>query len=178
MSRWNMLLTTPPGQERTLLPALRRLGVFCRSRFHGILQGWVEDYEQFLEEIRRASAEKADWVKELLRVLPVERTFQFTPQTFEERLHEAVAAFVERMSNGTFYCRLERRGLKGRIVSPEIEQRLGEHIRALAAQHGKTLRVSFRDPDYIIVAETVGNSCGVALVTRELRTRYPFVKIR
>ena len=93
-------------------------------------------------------------------------------------MQEAVAPWVERMVSGTFYVRLERRGYKGRIVSPEVERALDTYLISLAAQHGKTLQVSFENPDYVIVAETVRDMCGVALLTRELRARYPFVKIR
>ncbi len=74
--------------------------------------------------------------------------------------------------------RLERRGHKGTILSPEVERSLGDYVMDLATQQGKRLHVSFQDSDYIVVAETVGNRCGVALVTRELHTRYPFVKVR
>jgi tRNA(Ser,Leu) C12 N-acetylase TAN1 len=59
-----------------------------------------------------------------------------------------------------------------------VERRLGEYVLELATQQGKALRVSFQDSDYIVTVETVGNRCGIALITRELRTRYPFVKIR
>jgi len=178
MKDWNIIVTTPPRQERELLPALNRLGEFARSEFKSILIGRVEDVTRFLEDILHADEEHVEWRQHLLRVLPVERTFSFTPPTFEERLREAVTPFVQRMASGTFHVRLERRGHKGKILSPEVERRLGDYMVDLATQQGKTLHVSFHDSDYVVVAETVGNTCGVALVTRELRTRYPFVKIR
>lgn len=178
MKRWNVLVTTAPGEERELLPALNRLGTFARSEFKGILTGEVENVDQFLEAVQRASEEHAPWKPHLLRVLPVERTFPFTPQTFEQQLREAVMPFLQRMASGTFYVRLERRGYKGKINSPEVERQLGAAVVEGAQQQGKTLHVSFHDTDYVIVAETVGDQCGVALITKELRARYPFVKIR
>jgi len=178
MKDWNILVTTPPGQEHELLPVLNRLGHFTRSDFHGLLVGRVEEVPRFLEGIRLAGDEQAEWRHNLLRVLPVERTFPFTPQTFEERVREAVTPLVQRMTGGTFHVRLERRGHKGTILSPAVERSLGEYVLELATQQGKALRVSFQDSDYIVTVETVGNRCGVVLITRELRTRYPFVKIR
>jgi tRNA(Ser,Leu) C12 N-acetylase TAN1 len=178
MKDWNIIATTPPGQERELLPALNRLGEFARSEFNGVLIGRVDDVTRFLEDIRHAGEEHAEWRQYLLRVLPVERTFSFTPQTFAERVREAVTPFVQRMAGGTFHVRLERRGHKGTILSLEVERSLVDYVMDLATQQGKRLHVSFQDSDYIVVAETVGNRCGVALVSRELRTRYPFVKIR
>ncbi len=178
MREWNIIVTTLPGRECELLPVLNRLGEFTRSEFKGILVGWVGDVTQFLEDILHAGEDPRAWRQHLLRVLPVERVFSFTPSTFEERLREAVAPLVQRMVDGTFYVRLERRGYKGAILSPEVERRLGDYVMQLAAQQGTALRVSFQDADYVIVAETVGNRCGVALITRQLHTRYPFVKVR
>jgi tRNA(Ser,Leu) C12 N-acetylase TAN1 len=178
MKDWNVIITTQPRREREVLSALNRLGTFTRPEFKGILIGRVAEVGRFLEEIRRASEEHAAWRLYLLRVLPVEQTFSFTPQTFEERLKEAVAPFIQRMVGGTFHVRLERRGYKGQIISPDVEGRLGEYVMHVATQQGKIMCVSFHDSDYVVVAETVGNLCGVALITRELRARYPFVKIR
>ena len=59
--------------------------------------------------------------------------------------------------------RLERRGHKGMILSPAVEQRLGAYVLELGTQQGRALRVSFQDSDYIVMVETVGNWCGVAL---------------
>lgn len=47
-----------------------------------------------------------------------------------------------------------------------------------AREQGKMIDVSFEGADYIVAAETVGDVCGVALLTREMRSRYPFIKIR
>jgi hypothetical protein len=40
------------------------------------------------------------------------------------------------------------------------------------------MRTAFDHPDFIVAAETVGHDCGVALLPRDLRTRYPFVGTR
>jgi len=37
--------------------------------------------------------------------------------------------------------------------------------------------VEFHDPNVVVVVELVGDTAGLAIVTRELRTRFPFVKI-
>jgi tRNA(Ser,Leu) C12 N-acetylase TAN1 len=178
MLDWNVVATAEPGRDRDLLRELNQLGEFQRPGFRGVLVGRVADVHQFLEAVRRAGEQGAKWVEDLARALPVEQLFRFTPETFEQQLKEAVAPLVERMAGGTFYVRLERRGFKGRIVSPEVERALDTYVISLAAEHGKTLQVSFEDADYVVVAETVSETCGVALLTRELRARYPFMKIR
>ena len=149
MKDWNIIVTTPPGRERYLLPALNHFGTFSRSEFKGTLTGRVEDVGRFLEEIRRAGEEGTAWIQDLLRVLPVEQSFLFSSQTFEEQLKEAVMPFVQRMASGTFHVRLERRGHKGKINSSEVEKDLGRYVVDVATQQDKTLHVSFQDSNYI-----------------------------
>jgi tRNA(Ser,Leu) C12 N-acetylase TAN1 len=175
---WNVLVTVLPGRDPAVLSELRHRGEFNRSGFKGVLTGRVEDVPEFLQSLYQAVEHGSLWVRDIARILPLERTFSFTPETFVDLLKEAVSPFVQTMEGGTFFVRLERRGYKGKILSPDVERTVDAHILILAEKEGKSLRVSFEDPDYIIAVETVGPRCGVALISRELRTRYPFVKIR
>ncbi|MCL4471175.1 MAG: THUMP domain-containing protein [Gammaproteobacteria bacterium] len=148
------------------------------TQFKDVCVGYVEDVTNFLEAIRQAEEEGAPWVEDLGRVIPIEQIFHFTPETLAEQMKEAVTPFVSRISGGTFYVRLERRGLIGQVMSPDVERSVADHILALAEREGRQLRTSFEDADYIVAAETVGHECGVALLTRDLRQRYPFVQTR
>ncbi len=42
---------------------------------------------------------------------------------------------------------------------------------------GRAPRVEFRDPDAVLVVETVGDAAGLGVITRALRSEFPFVKI-
>jgi hypothetical protein len=45
--------------------------------------------------------------------------------------------------------------------------------------HGQLLSTrNGADPDHIIVVETVADWCGVGLITREMKERLPFIKVR
>jgi tRNA(Ser,Leu) C12 N-acetylase TAN1 len=175
---WNLLVTAQLGRERFLWSGIRHRGLFHRTGFKGVLVGRVQDPEQFLEDLLRSKEEGKPWVEALAKAIPAAITFSFTPETFEDRLKEAVTPFLDRMEKGTYYVRVERRGFKGQIVSPEVERAVDAYLFDRARQQGKSLEVSFQDPDYVVAAETVGDVCGVALLTREMRSRYPFVKIR
>ncbi|MEW5944339.1 MAG: THUMP domain-containing protein [Pseudomonadota bacterium] len=180
MKSWNMIVTAAPGpgREYHLLRELNRLGEFHPTEFKDVCIGRVENTDRFLEAVRLAAAEGADWVRDLARAIPVEQTFHFTPETLAAQLKEAVAPLCQRMGDGAFYVRLERRGLVGQVASPEVEREVADHLFSLAENQGKRLRVSFEDADYVVAAETLGNECGVALLGRELRERYPFVQTR
>jgi hypothetical protein len=43
---------------------------------------------------------------------------------------------------------------------------------------GKQAHVRFDDPDVIIVVETIANWAGVTSITRELKGKYPLVKVK
>jgi len=177
---WNIIVTSLPGSrcEYRLLHELRSMGKFHSTEFKDVCTGYVEDVTNFLEAIRQAEAEGAPWVQDLGRVIPVEQTFHFTPETLVEQLKEAVTPYLGRISGGTFHVRLERRGLIGQVISPEVERSVAEHLFALAEKEGHKVMVSFKNADCIVAAETVGHECGVTLLTRDLRQRYPFVKTR
>jgi tRNA(Ser,Leu) C12 N-acetylase TAN1 len=179
-SDWNVLVTAQPGPQHTrpLLSGLRQYGEFRGTEFRDVCIGWVDDVGGFLESVRVAAEAHASWTRHLSRVIPVERTFRFTPETLVALLADAVTPFVERIDSGSLYVRVERRGLMGRVPSAEVERAVADHIFEVAARRGKALRTSFADPDWIVVAETIGGRCGVSLLPREMRRRYAFVQPR
>lgn len=178
MDYWNIVVMVQWGWDRAVFRELRHMGEFRHTPFQGVVTGRVDDTEWFLAQIHQVCEAGVRWAQGIARVIPVEQTFEFTPDTFEERLREAVTPYVQRMSDGAFYVRLERRGYKGKIISPEVERALDTHIIVTGEQQGKHLHVSFEDPDYIVAVETVTNICGAALFDREIRTKYPLIKIR
>jgi len=42
---------------------------------------------------------------------------------------------------------------------------------------GKKAQVSFNDPDVVIIVETIANRAAVALITREMKEKYPLIKV-
>ncbi|WP_218141496.1 THUMP domain-containing protein [Nitrosovibrio tenuis] len=177
MGSWNVIVTVAPGpgRESRLLRQLRRLGYFKPTEFKNVCSGHVEDTAQFLEGLRAARENQEPWLSDLGRVIPVEQTFSFTPETLTGQLKQAMIPLVARMTEGTFHVRLERRGLPGQVMSQEVERQVGEHLQALAEAAGKRLQVSFAHADYVVAVETIGTRCGIALLDRTFRERFPFV---
>jgi tRNA(Ser,Leu) C12 N-acetylase TAN1 len=180
MRQWDLIVTIVPGPRhvRDTLAQLRRLGQFTRSSFKDVCIGQVQDVSGFLESVRAARDGGERWAHLIARVIPVERTFTFTPESLTEQIKETVAPFVERMRSGTFHVRVERRGLARKIATQEIERAVADHLSSLAQAHGIQLETDFDAPDFVVAAETLGDQCGVALITREISTRYPFVQTR
>jgi tRNA(Ser,Leu) C12 N-acetylase TAN1 len=177
---WNVVVTVTPGphHERDAIEALSRFGPFRRTSFKGVCAGHVADPLALLEAIRAARETAEPWAAKIGRVIPVERTFPFMPESLLDQLKSAVEPFVERLSSGSFCVRLERRGMAGMIDSPLIEREVADHISALAAERSVQLATALEDPDFLVAAETLGGECGVMLLTRALRSRYPFLQLR
>lgn len=174
-----MLVTFVPGPGNwpRLRGALSRFGRFRATPFRGVCVGRVEDPWSFLEALRAAREAQAPWTRALARAIPISCSFEFAPETLAAQLCEAVADFAACMQ-GSFHVRLERRGLSGVVDSPAIERAVADHLYDFVASRGLRLRTDFEDPDWLVAAETVGNECGVALISREMRLRFPFVQPR
>lgn len=178
--RWNVLLTVVPGPHRVggVLGAMDRFGHFRGTWFRDVCVGWVDDVAGMLEQVHVAREAGQPWASWIARILPLETVFGFTPDTLADRLEATVTPFADRLPAGATFCvRAERRGLSGEIHSRDIEQTIADRLMGLAAAAGRRLAVDFADPDFVAVAETVGTECGVALLDREVRQRYPFVRV-
>jgi tRNA(Ser,Leu) C12 N-acetylase TAN1 len=180
MSDWNVVVTIMPGprNEQRVLGGLQRFGKFRRAGFKDVCVGTADDIGALLEGVHDALAAGKAWARAIGRVIPIDATFPFIAETLTESLKSAAAPLAARLVGGTFCVRLERRGLAGEINSPEVERALADHVLGLAQAAGRQLGVSLKDPDFLLVVESIGNDCGVGLITRELRSRYPFIQVR
>lgn len=178
--RWNILLTLQPapGALHELLDALHKFGEFRMTPFHYVCTGWVKDTTTFLDALLEAQQAGRHWTRHIARVVPLARTFDFAPDALEGKLEAAMDAIAAEIEGGTCHVRVERRGLPGEVDTAELERTLAEHLFSAVEARGKSLRTSFTDPDYIVAVETLDTDCGVALVTRDMRRRYPFVRVR
>jgi tRNA(Ser,Leu) C12 N-acetylase TAN1 len=178
MPGWNVLATSPEGRRDALLIALRRLGKFRRGGYRNVVVGEVADLHAFLAAVRDALAADPLLPTALAKLVPIETTVRIEPATAADTLAAAAEPFLDRLGGGSFFVRLERRGLKGRLHTPTLERELGDRIwRALEAR-GRTPRVDFADPDAILVVETIGDDAGLTVLDRAIRADFPFVKIR
>jgi len=175
---WNVLATAQEGRRDALLIALRRLGRFRRGGYRNVVVGEVDDPAGFLPAVRDALTTDLLLPTALAKVVPVETVVRITADTAVDTLAAAAERFLDRLSGGSFFVRLERRGMKGRLHTPTVERAVGDKVwRALEAR-GEAPRVVFDDPDAILVIETVGDEAGLAVIPRALRQEFPFVRLR
>lgn len=174
---WNLLVTSRQGGQRRLRNALRRLVRLRPSGFRNVFIGQVQDVEAVLTrlaELRERYPRVDEW---LGKVVPIERTFVLDATAAAAQLQQETTPFLDRLEGRSFHVRLERRGHKGSINTHVTEKTVGEHLYAGLEARGQRPVVAFRDPDAVVVIEVIGEVAGVGLVTRELRQRFPFVRI-
>ena len=177
MREWNVLATSLEGRRPVLLAALRPLGAFWGAGYRNVLVGRVEDRDAFLEAVRERLSTHGLLEGSLTKIVPVDCVRHFEAADLRRTVVAALESSASRLSGKTFYVRLERRGFKGVVHTPTVEREVGEALLDAAARHGAAARVSFRDPDIIVAVETTGSTVGIGLLTRDLRTRFPFVRV-
>jgi len=178
MKDWNVVVTSYMWQEKRLLQELAGLGEFQPSGFTAVILGRVPEMGEFLEALKNLW-EKSPFLAEYLSsVVPIRVVFPFTVENLEERLQEAVRALGPEIEGKAFYVRVKRRGHKGEYSSLEVEQALDRFLTDEFCSQGQGCRVDFEAADLILVVEAVHNQCGLGLVTREMKERYPFIKIK
>lgn len=178
MKEWNIVATSLEGRQDALLMALRKFGDFWRPRFRNVILGKVEDPGAFLDQLKYQLEKDLLLPTALARALPVEKTFELHLDDLVDKLKHELLPLVERIGRQKFYVRMERRGLKGKIHSPTVEKEIGDFLWNELHQRGFSPTVDFRDPDVVVTIEMAGEMAGIALIDRERRAKYPFLKVR
>jgi adenylyl- and sulfurtransferase ThiI len=109
---------------------------------------------------------------------PIQALFPFTLEDLLERLKLEALAFLPAIGEKPFYVRVKRRGHKGEISSQEVEQALDRFLLDELATQGREGRIDFNQPDCILLVELLHNQGGLTLITREMKERYPFIKVK
>ncbi len=178
LEHWNVLATAKHGQHRRLSRLLRLFGDFRRTRFLGVFAGRVKDPSRFFEELLRLEKESPGFLDPVSKLVPIDKAFDFSVGSFNGRLKDALVPYAELIRSGSFYVRIERRGHKGEIHSQHVEQDLDRTLIEHLVACGCAPSLDFKDPDFILVAETLDETCGVTALPRALRERFPFIRIR
>ena len=173
---WNLVVTARSGRRNDLVHALRPIVKLRRAGFPDVSIGRAADVEECLTAIA-ARADRMLATEVLARVVPVTRTFVVDADALERQLVAETAACVDALVGRSFHVRVERRGQKPMARSDVLERRLGTALVEALDARGGAPRVTFDDPDVIVAVELIGPVCGIGVVERDLRRRFPFVRV-
>ncbi len=178
MLEWNVLVSIREGGLRKAFETLERFGTLRKTGFFNVLVMKVGDVSGMLETLRERSTAEPLYLSFLSRLMPVSETFTFqSAEEFKNRAEKIVLAWAPQLAGGKFYVRIYRRGFRGRISSPEAERSLDEAVLESLEKAQSPGRISFENPDAVIVIETVAQQAGLALLTREVMQKYPFMRV-
>ncbi|MBI2081507.1 MAG: hypothetical protein HYT86_07285 [candidate division NC10 bacterium] len=175
---WNVLLTAADGTGRELSRALRPFGRFRFTGYRNVMVGRVADPLGFLQAMQERAARGELPGSMITRIVPVERTFPVTAETLLQEAQAALRDAAIRHPGPRFFVRLDRRGLKGRVNTQEMERTLGAFVVDAIRAAGGSPTVCFADPDVIFLLETVGETAGLCVIPRALRLASPLLKVR
>ncbi len=163
-------------RTREALAALSEFGRFRTAPFPRVLTGRVADPMAFREHLASEECRLHGGI--LSRVVPMEETCVFERDDVTETICERLEASAPRLAGKTFFVRTKLRGLKGRLEHPVVERAIGAFlVDRSSAEGGPSARVSFSDPDEVVVVEVVGARAGYAILDRATRAS-PLVKVR
>lgn len=177
---WNVLAVCTRGETGKALALLGQYGRFRTGGYPQVLLGSVArsaGKADLLDGIGELAAGGETSAGILDRLMPVEDALSFPRDDVTETLCEQFESRASRLCGKTFYVRAHMRGLKGRLEHPAVERALGDFLSEWAARAGAPPKVTFRDPDYVVVVEVVGRRVGYAFVGREERAA-ALVKVR
>ena len=178
MEKWNILATARRRQERYVLRLLNNYGEFRGSGYRDVILGYVADVPAFLEALESVRREAPGKLRSLGQIVPLERNFQFDVSGFSDKAKEAVLPYIDQLENSRFFVRVVRRGHKGEISGMETEKELDRFILESLEKDGKQATVNIEEFEKMIIIETVEDRAGAGLITREMKGKYPFIKIR
>ena len=176
-SSWNVLATAKNRQQRGLARRLKRFGDFTWSPYPGLLVGRVEDHEAFFAQLIRCEEAEPKFLRPVARIIPIAHTLRFTADNLLVQLKEVVLTWAPHIDSRTFHVRCERRGHAGEIHGHDLERTLDETLIGYLRAQGYQPRLDFKDPEIVIAIELIDDVCGLGLITKALRTRFPFVRI-
>jgi tRNA(Ser,Leu) C12 N-acetylase TAN1 len=178
MHDWNVVVSLHEHAFKPAFKVLQGFGAVSETDYRSVLAMKVSDIYNFLETLGEQMSDDPNLSSWLARVVPVTQTFSFqSPQEFEAKAREAVLPWVSQLAGKSFHVRMYRRGFKGRLSSPDEERFLDGVLLEALEQAGTPGRITFDNPDAIVVVETLGQWAGLSCWMREQIQRYPLLRL-
>ena len=160
---WNVVVMTGPGGVMKAISALRPLGTLRATPHSGVAVGHFDgpDILETATRLHEAEPQRFEFVQ---RLVPMERVMRYPRDDVTETLCAALADCGPRVAGKKFYVRCRLRGLESRLESRAVERAIGSYLFELAALAGEPAKVSFDDPDVVVLIEVIGDTVGYAFL--------------
>ena len=177
MNDWNVVISVYQDGFRRALRALKEYGSVERSPYYNVLVMRVEDPTALLETIERKTETNMALYDAISRVAPAMRTIDFhSIEEFKEKITPILIEWLPQLTGSSFHVRLHRRGDRHGLRTPDVERLFDDLLLDAMAKKGAQCRISFTEPDAVIVIDTVDDRAGIGLWTSEDLTRHRLLR--
>jgi tRNA(Ser,Leu) C12 N-acetylase TAN1 len=174
---WNVVVSIYQEGFRRARRALEALGRVERSPYYNVLAMRVDDPAALLEAVERRTEESPALYDAIARVAPAQRSFEFqSAEDFEGKARSIALEWLPRLAGRSFHARFHRRGPRLALRSPDVERRLDDALLDALQEAGTPGKVSFSDPDAVIVVDTIDDRAGISLWTRDDLARHRLLR--
>jgi tRNA(Ser,Leu) C12 N-acetylase TAN1 len=152
---------------------LEFLGAVERSPYYNVVVIKVHDPVALLAAIERRTEESPALYDAISRVAPADCGFEFqSAEEFEGIAKSIVLQWLPRLAGRSFHVRFHRRGSRYALRTPDVERSLDDALLDALQEAGTSGKLSFSDPDAVIVIDTIDDRAGISLWTREDLVRH------
>lgn len=177
MKDWNVVISVYQTGFRRALRALEEFGPVERSPYHNVLLMRVDDPAALLAAVTRKTEARPALYDAIARVAPAMRTIEFhSVEEFEQQLKPILLDWSPRLAGSSLHVRIHRRGERHALRTPDVERLLDDFLIEATAAAGPPCRISYTDPDAVVVIDTVDDRAGIAVWTREELARYRLLR--
>jgi tRNA(Ser,Leu) C12 N-acetylase TAN1 len=174
---WNVIVSIYQGGFRRALRALEKLGQTERSPYHNIIVMKVDNPIVLLDAVERKTEGSPALYDAISRVAPAMRNFEFqSADEFKEKAGSVLHEWSQRLAGRSFHVRFHRRDPRHALRSPDVERHLDDALLEALQEAGTPGKLSFSDPDAVIVIDTIDDRAGISLWTREELARHRLLR--
>lgn len=177
MKDWNVVISVYQDGFRRALRALEEYGPVERSPYHNVLVMRVDDPKALLEAIEQRTELNTALYDAISRVAPAMCTLDFhSIEEFKKKITSVLIEWLPRLTGRSLHVRLHRRGDRYELRTPDVERLFDDFLLDLTAAKGTRCRISFTDPDAVIVIDTIDGRAGIGLWTHEDIARHRLLR--
>ena len=167
MKDWNTVVSVYGDGFRRAIHALQQLAPTARTPYYNVLAMKAEDPVHLLGAIEQKTEENPALYDAIGRVAPAMRTFDFTSaEEFRDVSRSILREWANRLTGLSFHARMHRRGMHSGLSAPDVEKFLDDATLEFTRTAGSPARISFADPDAVLVFDTIDGRAGCSLWTR------------
>jgi tRNA(Ser,Leu) C12 N-acetylase TAN1 len=173
---WNIIVTIYQQGFRRAMRALQNIGPTDRTPYYNVLVMKIDEPIVALETIERLTEERPALYDAIARVAPAGVTFEFqSPEGFKDCTESFLLRLLPKLVGRSVHVRLHRRG-SNLICGHGTERLFNDFIVTETGKSGTAARITFSEPDAVIVIDTVDDRAGIAMWTDEDLARHRLLR--